>query len=374
MIREPQFPSFTEPSTPNWPRWWLVLLVLWSVQAVALLTLWPADVDRIHLWVLSTVMPLCWGLAAGVRMLVWHLRAYAIWVHEDVQRGALQGWWQRRALRLPVQDVLLIGPAGLAQEHYLALMAKVPTPPLRGDPGKLRFPLSGAVTDKRGPLLAAYLAEQTRALPGLVESWSHVRALCWAGDAASEAAFVQTLANHGLVLPKARLPVQNVADLDELINGFNQHCDRPEDWLLCAGVVSMQASEGEGIPGEGGFLWRVGHQAKAFLHRGDVLLPENGELPAELCAQVQRYARLSAPPPDCLALDESSSEAFVTGGWSAREHQLSDKWGELAHLGPFIGMSLALLQAAHAGQGCGWISKDTTGKFAMGVAMPYGKQ
>lgn len=377
MIRPPEFSSFATPSTPVWRRWWVVLLVLWSVQSAALVTFWPADVARIHLWVLSAVMPLCWGLALAVRMLSWQLRLYEINVYQRVQGAALQRWWQQRALGLPVQDVLLIGPAGRAQECYLGLMAQVQAPlpwgPPVSVPGKLRCSLSLAVTDERGALLAEHLAEQAADMPGLAERWPEVRALCWVGDTDSEAAFVQALANKGLVLPKARLPVKSVTDLDHVIDGFNQHCDRAGDWLLCAGVVSVDAAEGEDIPGEAGFVWRVSHNAKAVLHRGEIMLAENADQPAELCAQIQRYAGLSAPPATCLAMDKSSGGAFVAGGWSGDQHQLMDKWGVLAHLAPFIGMSLAVLQAGQSGQGCGWLSQDAAGKFAIGVAMPYEK-
>jgi hypothetical protein len=92
---------------------------------------------------------------------------------------------------------------------------------------------------------------------------------------------------------------------------------------------------------------------------------------AEVAAQVQRYAGLSAPPEDCLAMDEASGAAFAAAGWSAHEHQLLEKWGVLAHLAPFIGMSLAALQAAQSARACGWLSLDQDGQSAIGVVVPH---
>jgi hypothetical protein len=73
-----------------------------------------------------------------------------------------------------------------------------------------------------------------------------------------------------------------------------------------------------------------------------------------------------------LALDKASQDAFVEGGWSAAEHQLSGHWGVLAQMAPFIGMSLALLQAGEAGEPCGWLSQDGDKRLAIGMAVPHG--
>lgn len=73
-------------------------------------------------------------------------------------------------------------------------------------------------------------------------------------------------------------------------------------------------------------------------------------------------------------MDKESQEAFVEGGWSAGEHQLARHWGGLAHIAPFIGMSLALLQAGKAGQPCGWLSQDGNKRLAIGMAVPHGNE
>lgn len=44
----------------------------------------------------------------------------------------------------------------------------------------------------------------------------------------------------------------------------------------------------------------------------------------------------------------------------------------LGELTPFVGMSLAALQAEQSGQPCGWLGKDDAGRLAMGVVVSHG--
>lgn len=371
MNRPPEYPDFVEPGAPRWRGWWLGLGLLLGVQSTALLMLWPQEQPRLELWLWSAVLPLCWALLLAVRVLVWQIELFNRKVYLRTLEAAMQRWWQRRSLGLPVQDVLLLGPAGDVQEDYLSLMNGVSsrlavsgtTQPM------LRCPLSMSALTERAPALARHLARLTLALPGLIECWPHLRAIAWVGNESSQAAFVEALARAGVVLPGARLPLQNLTDLDDLIDTFHRDCRGEDDWLLCAGVVSVTGAEENEVPGEAAFLWRVSRQGRQLLHRGEYLA---GESPAELCTQLQRYAGLKTPPATCLALDKTSQEAFVAGGWSAVEHQLTGQWGVLAHLAPFIAMSLALLQAGDSGQPCGWLSQDGNKRLAIGVAVPHG--
>lgn len=371
MNGPPESPDFIEPDAPRWRRWWLGLALLWGMQSAVLLMLWPQEQPRLELWLWSAVLPLCWALVLAVRVVVWQIELFNRTVYLRTLETAIQRWWQWRSLGLPVQDVLLLGPAGDMQEDYLGLMKGVPSP--LAIPGvtqlMLRCSLSLGVITERAPALARHLARLTLALPGLVECWPQLRAIAWVGDESSQTAFVEALARAAVVLPEAGLPLQNLTDLDDLIDTFHRDCRGEHDWLLCAGVVSVaSADEGE-LPGEAGFLWRVSRQGRQLLHRGEY---QAGESAAELCTQLQRYAGLQAPPGICLALDKTSQEGFVTGGWSAVEHQLNGQWGVLAHLAPFIGMSLALLQAGEARQPCGWLSQDGDKRLAIGVAVPHG--
>ncbi|MCY1371235.1 hypothetical protein D9M69_583690 [compost metagenome] len=135
----------------------------------------------------------------------------------------------------------------------------------------------------------------------------------------------------------------------------------------------MEPGEEHATAGEAAFLWVVSRKGMQRVHRGEYLLPEPNESPAELCAQMQRYAGLRVAPSACLAMDNVSQSAFVEGGWSAVEHQLAEHWGTLAELTPFVGMSLALLQAGESGEPCGWLGEDGNKRLAMGVAVPHGK-
>ena len=376
MNRPPRYPPFAEPREPHWGRWWLALPLLWGAQSAVLVPLWPEDQPRLELWLWSAVLPLVWGLALSLRLLPWQIGLYTRDVFRRTQDAATQRWWYWRSLGLPVEQVLLLGPIGDEQTHYQGLMQNtvLPKATTASDAAtpSLRCPVRLGQTVDRGPLLAQRLAQLTFELAEVSECWPQLRAIVWNGDEASLAAFEQVLVDRGAVLPKVRLPLQGLADLDELIDIFHRECRSADDWLLCAGVASVQSAEEAAPPGEGGFLWRVSRQGRQLLHRGEYLASETQEPPAGLCAQMQRYAGLQAPP-TCLAMDSASQEAFVAGGWSAAEHQLAGHWGSLGNLAPFIGMSLALLQAKEAGQPCGWLSQDADKRLAIGVAKPYGE-
>lgn len=373
MNRPPEYPDFVEPGVPRWRGWWLALLLLVGAQSAALLMLWPEDQSRLQLLLWSAVLPLCWALVLAVRVLVWQIVLFDRTVYLRVLETATQAWWQRRSLGLPVQDVVLLGPAGDEQENYLNLMRNVPLSKPLAIPDVtqpvLRCPLALTGVSDRTPALARHLARLAEAIPERSGCEAQLRAIAWVGDENSEVAFVEALARSGVGVPKARLPLRSLADLDELIETFHRDCHGDGDWLLCAGVVSVESAEEDELPGEAGFLWRVSRHGRQLLHRGEYLADGAS---VELCAQMQRYAGLEQPPPDCLALDKASQDAFVEGGWSAAEHQLAGQWGVLGDLAPFIGMSLALLQAGAAGQPCGWLSQDANKRLAIGVAVPYG--
>ncbi|WP_238786037.1 hypothetical protein [Pseudomonas sp. S35] len=375
MNRPPEYPDFIEPSEPRWRRWWLGFGLLFGLQSAVLLILWPNEQRNLERWLWSAVLPLGWALLLALRVLVRQIELFNRKVYLRTRQAAAEVWWRRRCLGLPVQDVVLLGPAGDVQTHYLSMMKDVPLAIPCSIPGTtqplLRCPLSLSVITERETALARHLARLTLALPDRSECWPQLRAIAWVGDESSHAAFVETLARAEVALPEARLPLHNLADLDDLIDTFYRDFRGEDDWLLCAGVVSVAHAEEGDLPGEAGFAWRVSWQGRQLLHRGEYLASES---PAEVCAQVQRYAALDAPPTHCLALDSTSQQGFLAGGWSAVEHQLAGQWGVLADLTPFIGMSLALLQAGEAGQPCGWLSQDGTKRLAMGVAMPYGKR
>ncbi|AMB88188.1 hypothetical protein AWM79_01385 [Pseudomonas agarici] len=325
------------------------------------------------MWLWSAVLPMCWALVLAVRVLVWQIELFNRKVYLRTVEAATQAWWQRRCLALPVREVLLLGPAGDVQTYYQHLMKDLPLSTPLATPGAthlmLRCPLSMSALTERAPALAQHLARLTLTLPELSACWPQLRATAWVGDESSQVAFAQTLAQAGMVLPEARLPLRSLSDLDDLIDTFHRECHGEDDWLLCAGAVSVERAEQSELPGEGAFLWWVSRQGRQLLHRAECQADES---PAELCGQMQRYAGLETPPTTCLALDKASQEAFALGGWSAAEHQLSGQWGVLAHLAPFIGMSLALLQAGTAGQPCGWLSQDGNKRLEIGVAVPYG--
>ncbi|MFS2200607.1 hypothetical protein ACCD00_19015 [Pseudomonas sp. Pseusp3] len=376
MNRAPQYPDVIEPREPRWRRWWLALLWLWGLQSAVLLSLWPEDQPRLELWLWSAVLPLCWMLALALRVLGWQIGLFNRDVYRRTVDAAVQRWWGWRCLGLPVEQVLLLGPVGDEQTHYHGLMAGAPAPkPSKPDGAAqpmLCCPVALGSSSERAPALARRLARMTLELPELKERWPSLRGIAWIGDEASQSAYLKAVAKGGVVLPEARMPLDDLSDLDTLIDAFHHDCCDEADWVLCAGVMSVPSADEPDLPGEAGFLWLVSHQGRQLLHRGEYLLREPDESPAELCVQLQRYAGLDAAPPACLALDKTSQGAFVAGGWQSAEHQLSGHWGVLAQLAPFIGMSLALLQAMEAGQPCGWLSQDGNNRLAIGMAVPHG--
>lgn len=376
MNRAPQYPEAAQPGVPQWRRWWLALLWLWALQTVVLLTLWPADQTQVELWLCSAVLPLCWALALALRVLGWQIGLFDRGVYQRFVEAALQRWWRQRSLGLPVQEVLLIGPVGDVQTQYQGLMAGVlvPKPVMLRDATQPRFccPFSLNKATTREPLLARHLARMTLQLPDWSERGTLLRGIAWTGDEDSRIAFSKTLSEGGVVLPEARMPLNDLRDLDVLIDAFHHDCHDEDDWLLCAGVVSVQGTEATEVPGEAGFVWLVSRQGRQLLHRSEYRLDDTDATSIELCAQVQRYACLDSAPPTCLALDQASQNAFVDGGWTAAEHQLAGHWGMLGQIAPFIGMSLALLQAGMSRQPCGWLSQDGEKRMAIGMAVPHG--
>ncbi|MFV3331193.1 type VI secretion system contractile sheath large subunit [Pseudomonas sp. NY15437] len=287
---------------------------------------------------------------------------------------ALQRWWQRRSAALPVDQVLLLGPAGDAQVYYQGLMAAtaMPQPETDASGTRLRCQAARSTGEQRVLGLGRHLARLALALPGREERWPRLCGLAWMGDASSESVFLDTLATAGVTVLDTRWQLNSLDDLDALIDAFPQACPEEGDCLLCAGVVSRnEADEGE-VPGEAGFVWVVGRKGTLRLHRGEYLLAEKGESASELCSQMQRYAGLTEAPADCLALDAASVGAFVDGGWAAAQHPLADYWGALGELAPFVGMSLAAFQTAESGNACGWLGKDEAGRLAMGVVVSHG--
>ena len=373
VIHPPEYPDYVEPGTPRWRRWWLALLVLWGAQAGLLLSLWPEGRPRLELWLWSAVLPLAWLLVLSLRMLVWQVGLINRDAYRNTLEQARQRWWRRRSAALPVDQVLLLGPAGDVQAYYLGFMAArpVPQPETDANGSRLRCQLARMGGEDRCVRLGRHLGRQALALPGRAERWPRLRGLAWVGNAGSEAAFVEALAAGGVTLPETRWRMGSLDELDALIDTFPKVCGQKEDGLLCAGVVSReQAGEGE-VPGEAGFLWVVKRGRALGLHRGEYLLPEKNEAASDLCQQMQRYGGL-AEAPDCLALDAASMAAFAEGGWSANQHQLAEYWGALGELAPFVGMSLAAVQVAESGKPCGWLGKDETGRLAMGVVVSHG--
>lgn len=376
MNQAPVYPSFPAPAAFHWRRWWLVLAGLWGGQCAALLLWWPPGQARLQWWLWSAILPLGWALALGLRLLVRELGLLNQAVYHRQINQAVRHWWQRRSLGLPVRQVLLLGPVGDEQCHFEQLMARAPLPQPRLTEGAmapgLPCPVTLASGDERAPALARHLAGALVRNPELKDCWPHVRGIAWAGDSTSLTAFVEALAAADVLPAQTHLPLHDLDELDDVIDAFHQGCCEIDDWLLCAGIASAPAASGPSLPGEAGFAWQVGWQARAVLHRGEYLVEAVGDSPVQLCQQVQRYAGLAEPPSHCLALDATSHAAGVAGGWPASARQLGQHWGDVGHLGPFIGMSLALLQAQETGQPCGWLSQATDLRLAMGVATAHG--
>lgn len=372
MNRPPCYPPDEPPMPPRWRRWGMALIGLYAAQGVAWVALAPAVDTPAQRWWVSAVLCLGWALALAVRVLPWRLGLFYQRLYQQARTARLHGWWRQRSLALPVAQVLLSGPVGNAQEHYQHLQARAPAPrPPDLTRPSLQCPLGLGLDGARGPALARHLARMLLAVPGLAERWPRLKGLIWVGEPSLRAVFVEALCAEGLAAPSVCLPMRTLGDLDRLIDAFHRDCRSAEDWLLCAGAVSLDAGAGTDPPGEGGFVWIADWRGEQRLHRGDYL---NTEVPgdgAALCAQVQRYAGLTAAP-RCLALDPISQNAFAAGGWQAAEHQLGKHWGALGELAPFIGMSLALLQAGLSRQACGWLGRDAEQRLAIGVAMPHG--
>jgi hypothetical protein len=378
MIHPPQYPDYVVPGKPVWRRWWLALLLLWGAQAALVLGLWPEGRPRQELWLWGSVLPLLWALALAVRFLVWQVGLGNRAAYRRTLEAALQRWWQRRSRALPVQRVMLFGPAGELQPPYaLQVSGKAVAPqPMeqgKGKPVVLRCPVSSnfAADANREGLVARHLAHLLLVAEGWTASWPLLRGVAWSGSREAYHVFAKVFADAGFALPEEPMPLTGLAALEKLVDEFARHCPQDEDWLLCAGVISTGQVPEPLVAGEASFAWQVTRKGSCRLHRGELLLAEQGETPAALCSQMQRYARLEAPPEVCLAMEAACVETFASGGWPFSERELSAYWGALGAMAPFIGMSLALVHAQSAGTPCGWLSGDGEGGLVMGVAVPY---
>ncbi len=224
MSRPPQYPEFIEPGAPRWRRWWLGLGLLYGVQCALLLMLWPEAQPRLQLWLWSALLPLCWALVLAVRVLAWQIALFNRKVYLRTAQAATQRWWQQRSLGLPVQDVLLLGPAGDAQEHYLDLMKGVTPPAVKTDttPCMLRCPLSLTVVTRARPGAGPASGPLD---PGAARTAWLLAAGAGAGlgRGSKQPGGVRRDAGpgRGLVLPAPRLPLQDLTDLDQLIDTFH---------------------------------------------------------------------------------------------------------------------------------------------------------
>ncbi|MGO4004355.1 hypothetical protein ABVN23_25140 [Pseudomonas fluorescens] len=375
MNRPPPFLDPDDPGTPRWRRWWQALLSAWAVQLALLWMMMPEAQSWFEFGVWSALLPLCLALALALRVLVWQIGLLQRDAYRRTANAASQRWWAQRSRSLPVQQVLLLGPVGDTQIHYQGLMQQTPEPsastPKEATQSMLRCPVALGANGQRTQALARHLARLVLTLPQMRERRPQARGLAWLGDEDGQTAFIETLSQGDISVADPRLPLQDLADLDRLIDAFQLDCREPDDWLLCAGVLSVAQAATPHLPGEAGFVWLVSWQGQQRLHRGEYLPSEAEATPAVLCQQIQRYAGLDAPPVTSLAMDQASQAAFVEGKWATGEHQLSGHWGALGAIAPFIGMSLALLQTQESGQPCGWLSGDGEQRMAIGVAAPH---
>ncbi|MFF7710474.1 hypothetical protein [Pseudomonas sp. NPDC007930] len=362
MKQPPRYPDYITPRAPAWRRWGWGLLLLWGGQTLLALLLWPEGAPRAALWGYSAVLPLCWLAALGLRLWVWQVGLLNRAAFRRTVGAARAQWWAWRGASVPVQEVTLLGPAGAEQGAYRQLMALARRPSAEGPGQVLRCSPALDPHASRAAAVAADLAREVLARPGVALHGPRLRGVAWAGEAAGLAAFSAAFAEAGVVLPALVLDVGGAEGLDLLIDRYHQQSG--DDVLLCAGVTTPQPGASTG---EAAFAWWLAPGATAHLHRSDELA---GAAPAaECCAVAEQAAGLKRPPPHCLALGEAALGSFAAAGWQAGAHELSRYWGTLGGFAPFVAASLAVLQAADGQQACGWLCEYPEQSIAMGVAV-----
>ncbi|MFF7710628.1 hypothetical protein [Pseudomonas sp. NPDC007930] len=373
--RPPCYAPRAAPAVPRWKRWAQVGLLVLLAWAGCLALLWPAAPPRRGWWLLALLGPLLLVLGLSLRLWLFQLARLRHARYQQVLAATRARWWHWRSLGLPLEQVLLLGPAGEGQQAYQGCMAAtaVPSPVAAGGAPALRCPLGTVSGEGRAAWLGARLARRVLALPGLEARWPRLRALAWGGCPASHAAFAAVLQAAGLRLPAMQLPLQAPADLCTLIDLLHYRYDAPQAWLLCAGVVSVApAGAAPGMAGEAAFAWVASRAGQHQVHRAEVLAAAPGDSAASLCAQVQRYLRPAALPAAALALGSPAAQALRAAGWPLGNHELGRYWGELQHCAPFVALSLAWLQAAQTEAPCGWASHGMDQHIVIGMAGPYG--
>lgn len=364
--------QFRYPALPRW--WWLLGLFLlclainlgWGLLYYAKTA--DKSVSSLTFWTHA----LGYGLAVACALLASILAGFSVMtlrVSQQNRKLAAQHDWQQRRMQegAAVLHSVLLGPACLTEADRQQLVQDAPTQAVPTEAfGEWRIPdLTGSDSDNAGRAaqLAGALARH------LAAGWpvsAQPQAVAWLGSPASWQAFQAELQNQGIRCPQLVRPLANIAALDVWIDQWHDET-APLTQVLLAGVqlaVATQPDAPAAMPCEAGFalLLQGSAPASAMVYR-----PVEIEGSADL-HRAQHNAALDRAP-GFIQLQPQHVTCAAEAEWAATPLKLSDYWGDVGPLAPWVLLLSALDRAQLSGQPVGWHLQQAEQTWA-GVVMP----
>lgn len=373
----PDYPAYKTAHPPFNARWLsaAALLVLLSGGGSALLPSTQGNTStRVAVILLSLILV---GTGWLIRLLYYRVSMHNAAYYQQLVAYEQQQWWAQHRQSFALQEVVLLGPAGMRSDDWLRVLRREQRQPEeKKEPGgrALRLPhISATDVTAREKQLAELLATEWHKQRRDKAFASPLRCY-WQGTQQSWQAFhVQMAATFpDVLLPSQPESWQGEASLAAIARGLAQA--EPGDTMLIAGCQSLVAQSGSALPaGEAAVLWLAGRNGRVQLTRGETFCAENGDALPEVCARALDQSELRDPPEACPLFSRPDLAALAHSGWDVSQHLQDASWGNIGNMEALTMLSLAAIYAAHHQQPCGWIARDPMNTLALGIVKPDGQ-
>ncbi|WP_082917795.1 hypothetical protein [Mangrovibacter phragmitis] len=316
----------------------------------------------------SALVLLCWLSRQLYYRTSLHLQAD--WQYRTDQEYA--AWWQHHTQTFALQDVVLIGPAGVSPADWQGFLNQPPGPSTGCSSAITNGLLFSTRPGERETQLAQMLARQWHTqCSGQV--YRPPISCYWQG---SETAWQAFSAEVSLLFPSLCLPVhpepwQGANTLAGLAAHFALTAEENQQWFLVAGCLSVPAGGGSEPAGESALLWKVTAKGPVTLARGEVF-SQGKHTATQVCQQAQQQSGLTHPPEHCVLFSPAIPPDFAHCGWNLSRHAQDPYWGRTGENEPLIAVSLAALLALHQQTSCGWIATDPQYQLTLGIVKYHG--
>jgi len=373
----PDYPAYKMARPPVNARWLsaAALLVLLSGGASALLPSTGGKTSPMVAVILLSLILV--GTGWLIRLLYYRVSMHNAAYYQQLVAYEQQQWWGQHRQPFALQEVVLLGPAGLLSADWLRVLERQQRQP------EEKKEAGGSVV--RMPHISAthVAAREKRLAELLVIEWQKQRkdsALTaplrcyWQGTQESWQAFQTLMAATfpDVLLPSQPAIWQGEASLAAIASGLAEA--KPDDTMLIAGCQSVEAQSGSALPaGEAAVVWLAGRNGPVQLTRGEAFSVENGDALPAVCARALDQSDLKEPPEACLLFSRPDLDALAHSGWDVSQHLQDVIWGNIGSMEALTVLSLAAIYAAHHQQPCGWIARDPMNTLALGIVKPDGQ-